>query len=95
MNQTSIAPLLLGNILGSASNSFVIAEWQDEGGPAGPPRLIAPRHLHHKDDEAWYVLEGTLALASTGDDSDPTIGNSRLVRRLDARAQLFPSVRVS
>jgi hypothetical protein len=24
---------------------------------AGPPRLIAPLHVHHRDDEAWYVLE--------------------------------------
>jgi mannose-6-phosphate isomerase-like protein (cupin superfamily) len=22
--------------------------------------LIAPWHVHHNDDEAWYVLEGTL-----------------------------------
>jgi mannose-6-phosphate isomerase-like protein (cupin superfamily) len=35
-------------------------EWRDAGGPPGPPRLIAPPHLHHRDDEAWYVLEGTL-----------------------------------
>ena len=38
----------------------MIAEWQDAGGPSGPPRYIAPLHLHRKDDEAWYVLEGTL-----------------------------------
>ena len=24
------------------------------------PRLIAPYHVHHRDDEAWYVLEGVL-----------------------------------
>jgi uncharacterized cupin superfamily protein len=42
------------------NDSFVIAEWRDAGGPPGPPRLIAPWHLHHHDDEAWYVLEGTL-----------------------------------
>ena len=64
MNQPSVAPPLAGNILGSANNSFVIAEWQDEGGPVGPPSLIAPRHVHHKDDEAWYVLEGTLYVQS-------------------------------
>jgi mannose-6-phosphate isomerase-like protein (cupin superfamily) len=28
------------------------------------PRAIAPRHLHHHDDEAWYVLEGTLSVQS-------------------------------
>ena len=54
-----IASPLSGNILGSVGDAFVIAEWQDAGGPAEPPRLIAPVHVHHRDDEAWYVLEGT------------------------------------
>jgi quercetin dioxygenase-like cupin family protein len=39
----------------------VIAEWSDPGAPPGPPRPIAPYHVHHADDEAWYVLEGVLA----------------------------------
>jgi mannose-6-phosphate isomerase-like protein (cupin superfamily) len=57
-----IAPPLAGNVMGSVDNDFLIAEWQDEGGPPGPPRLIAPLHVHHRDDEAWYVLEGTLCV---------------------------------
>jgi mannose-6-phosphate isomerase-like protein (cupin superfamily) len=81
MNQTSVAPLLLGNILGSPSDSFVIAEWRDEGGPAGPPRLIAPRHLHHKDDEAWYVLEGTLRVQSGENEIEARAGSAVLVPR--------------
>jgi mannose-6-phosphate isomerase-like protein (cupin superfamily) len=62
LNVTSsiLAPPLAGNVLGSISDAFVIAEWRDAGGPAGTPRLIAPPHVHHSDDEAWYVLEGTL-----------------------------------
>jgi len=48
--------------MGSIDTSFVVAEWQDAGGPAGPPRPIAPRHVHHGDDEAWYVVEGTLVV---------------------------------
>lgn len=55
-----IAPQLAGRTLGSPDGSFVIAEWTDEGGPPDPPRLVAPLHIHHRDDEAWYVLEGTL-----------------------------------
>jgi mannose-6-phosphate isomerase-like protein (cupin superfamily) len=55
-----IAPPLAGNILGSTRDDFVVAEWRDGGEPPGPPRLIAPLHVHHRDDEAWYVLEGTL-----------------------------------
>lgn len=40
----------------------MIAEWKDAGGHTGERRLIAPLHLHHKDDEAWYVLEGRLCV---------------------------------
>lgn len=64
MSSPMIAPPLAGNILGSIGDSFVVAEWKDVGGPAGAPRRIAPLHLHHKDDEAWYVLEGTLCVQS-------------------------------
>jgi mannose-6-phosphate isomerase-like protein (cupin superfamily) len=44
--------------------SFVVAEWRDGGGPGGPPRLIAPLHVHYQDDEAWYVLEGAICVRS-------------------------------
>lgn len=60
MDTPAIAPPLAGQVLGSADSSFVVAEWQDAGAPPGPPRYIAPRHVHHSDDEAWYVLEGVL-----------------------------------
>ncbi|HKW33748.1 MAG TPA: cupin domain-containing protein [Candidatus Acidoferrum sp.] len=62
MTSAMLAPPLAGNVLGSATNSFVIAEWRDPGGPAGERRLIAPPHVHHNDDEAWYVLEGALCI---------------------------------
>ena len=59
MSSPIIAPLLSGKVIGSTDNTFVIAEWRDAGGLPGPPRLIAPPHVHHSDDEAWYVLEGS------------------------------------
>jgi mannose-6-phosphate isomerase-like protein (cupin superfamily) len=62
MNSPFIASPLAGAVLGSVASSFVIAEWKDAGGPAGPPRWIAPLHVHRNDDEAWYVLEGTLCV---------------------------------
>ena len=40
---------------------LVIVEWTDPGGGSDPPAYIAPLHVHHADDEAWYVLEGALA----------------------------------
>lgn len=57
-----LAPPLAGQVAGAPDGAFVIAEWRDPGGPAGPPRLIAPPHLHRQDDEAWYVLEGALCV---------------------------------
>jgi mannose-6-phosphate isomerase-like protein (cupin superfamily) len=60
MSPTLTAPPLRGNTIGSSENGFVVAEWQDPGGAAGERRLIAPLHLHHHDDEIWYVLEGKL-----------------------------------
>jgi len=62
MSSPILAPPLAGTVLGSIRSDFVIAEWKDAGGPSGPPRWIAPLHLHRKDDEAWYVLEGTLCV---------------------------------
>lgn len=81
MNQSSIAPLLAGNILGSPNNSFVIAEWQDAGGPTDPPRLIAPLHIHNRDDEAWYVLEGALRVQSGQEEIEARAGSAVLVPR--------------
>src|SRR5260370_21112766 len=62
MSSPTFAPALAGRVIGSIADAFVIAEWRDPGGPAGLPRLIAPPHLHRSDDEAWYVLEGTLCV---------------------------------
>jgi mannose-6-phosphate isomerase-like protein (cupin superfamily) len=60
MSSPDIAPQLTGQVIGSVNDAFVLAEWRDPGGPPGPPRYIAPLHLHHRDDEAWYVLQRTL-----------------------------------
>lgn len=35
-----------------AGDSFAIYEWQG----SGPAQL----HIHHADDEAWHILEGTI-----------------------------------
>jgi formate dehydrogenase gamma subunit len=46
--------------LGLPDGQFVIVSWRDPGGETGPDRPIAGLHVHHEDDEAWYVLEGSL-----------------------------------
>jgi mannose-6-phosphate isomerase-like protein (cupin superfamily) len=76
-----IAPPLAGNVIGSAGGDFVVAEWKDVGGPPGPPRWIAPLHLHRNDDEAWYVLEGTLCVRVGKDIVEAHAGSAVLVPR--------------
>jgi mannose-6-phosphate isomerase-like protein (cupin superfamily) len=81
MAPTSVAPPLAGNVLASIADGFVVAEWQDAGGPPGPPRWIAPLHLHRHDDEAWYVLEGTLRVRVGDDEVEARPGAAVLVPR--------------
>lgn len=56
---------LAGAQIGSAESDFVIVEWTDGG--ESEWEWIAPLHVHHVDDEAWYVLEGALRFR-IGDD---------------------------
>lgn len=76
-----IAPVLAGNVMGSTDNSFAVAEWCAEGGPPGPPQLIAPMHVHHSDDEAWYVLEGKLCVQVGEETVEVPAGASVMVPR--------------
>jgi uncharacterized RmlC-like cupin family protein len=46
----------LAGSAGLVGDDFVLVEWTAEVGP----HWIAPLHVHHADDEAWYVLEGEL-----------------------------------
>jgi mannose-6-phosphate isomerase-like protein (cupin superfamily) len=80
MSSPIIAPALTGNVIG-VNADFVIAEWRDPGGPPGPPRLIAPLHLHHHDDEAWYILEGTLRFQIGNDEVEAHAGACVLAPR--------------
>jgi mannose-6-phosphate isomerase-like protein (cupin superfamily) len=56
---------LLGGQLGGPGGDFVLVEWSDAGDSGWD--WIAPLHVHHRDDEAWYVLEGVLRFR-IGDD---------------------------
>ena len=81
MSSPTIAPLLSGQVIGTTNDAFVIAEWRDAGGPPGPPRLIAPRHIHHSDDEAWYVLEGVLRVQVGTSEVEAAAGSAVFVPR--------------
>lgn len=85
-----MAPPLAGSVLGSVGADFVIAEWKDDGGPPGPPRWIAPLHLHRNDDEAWYVLEGTLCVRVGKDVVEAKAGSAVFVSRGTAHTYWNP-----
>ena len=90
MNAPIIAPPLSGNVVGSVNASFVLAEWKDAGGPPGPPRWIAPLHLHRNDDEAWYVLEGALCVRVGKDVVEAKAGSAVFVPRGTAHTYWNP-----
>ncbi|HEY7033751.1 MAG TPA: cupin domain-containing protein [Thermomicrobiales bacterium] len=78
--EVGAAPLT-GRVLGSARSSFAVAEWTDPGGEPDPPRFVAPFHVHEQDDEAWYVLEGTLRFRLGDRELDVAAGSAILVPR--------------
>jgi mannose-6-phosphate isomerase-like protein (cupin superfamily) len=55
------AQRLAGTALAPAGSQLVLAEWTAQGSAADEPLYQAPLH-EHPEDEAWYVLEGTLAV---------------------------------
>lgn len=77
----TIAPPLSGHMLQSDRADLVIAEWTDEGGGHEPPLFIAPPHIHHRDDEAWYVLEGTLRVRVDDEIHELSAGSGVLAPR--------------
>ena len=81
MTHPVLAPKLAGSVIGSVTDDFVIAEWQDAGGVSPTPRFIAPLHLHRSDDEAWYVLEGVLFVRKGNEDVEVRAGSAILVPR--------------
>lgn len=76
-----IASPLAGKILGSAQQQFAIAEWSEAGGAPGARRYVAPWHVHHKDDEAWYVVEGRLCVLAGDEEVELPAGSAYLVPR--------------
>ena len=52
---------LAGTALAPAGSGLVLAEWTAQGSVGDEPAYQAPLHKH-LEDEAWYVLEGTLRI---------------------------------
>ena len=58
MRGETVVSSLAGGQLGGSHSDFVVVEWSDRG--EDQSEWIAPLHVHHADDEAWYVLDGAL-----------------------------------
>jgi hypothetical protein len=69
------SPLLNASLHPDAT-SFVMVEWIADPAPAGTREEIAPYHVHHHDDEAWYVLEGTLGFRFDGEECEIPAGGA-------------------
>ena len=64
--------------LPSDLGSIVVVEWTAP--PTAEREEIAPRHVHHEDDEIWYVLEGTLGFWFDGEEFEVPAGGSAYAR---------------
>jgi hypothetical protein len=70
------SPLRSGK-LAPAGSKLVLAEWQAAAAAEGqPPLYQAPWHVHHDDDEAWYVLEGRLKVRIGDQEHDVPAGGA-------------------
>jgi mannose-6-phosphate isomerase-like protein (cupin superfamily) len=72
-----VPPLRTAQVDGT---DFVLAEWTDAG-ESSAERPIAPLHLHRSDDEAWYVLAGTLGFVRGDERLEAAAGSAVLVPR--------------
>jgi mannose-6-phosphate isomerase-like protein (cupin superfamily) len=72
----SVEPLLVSR-LGVLGDDFVIMHWTAEVGD----HWIAPLHVHHDDDEAWYVLRGRLGFHLGDEEVEAGPGLAVLARR--------------
>jgi mannose-6-phosphate isomerase-like protein (cupin superfamily) len=63
--------------LGGDNDAFMIVRWTAEVGD----HWIAPLHVHHEDDEAWYVLSGRLGFRLGDDQIVADAGGGVLARR--------------
>jgi mannose-6-phosphate isomerase-like protein (cupin superfamily) len=72
------AQQLAGTVLAPAGSQLVLAEWTAQGSTGHEPLYQAPLH-QHPEDEAWYVLEGTLAVRAGEDVHHISAGGAVIV----------------
>jgi mannose-6-phosphate isomerase-like protein (cupin superfamily) len=73
-----VAARLNGQVLAPAGSKLVLAEWVAQGSVGDEPLYQAPLHAH-EEDEAWYVLEGTLRVWVGDDQVEISAGGAAIV----------------
>ncbi len=68
---------LAGDRLGGLGDDFVVVQWTAEVADY----WIAPLHVHYEDDEAWYVLRGTLGFRLGTEEVEAGPGSAVMARR--------------
>jgi len=72
------AQRLAGTALAPAGSRLVLAEWTADGSMGEEPLYQAPLHKH-SEDEAWYVLEGSLRVRVGEQIEEVTAGAAAIV----------------
>lgn len=78
MSFDAYAARLAGQVLAPAGSDLVLAEWTAEAATGPEPLYQAPLH-RHDDDEAWYVLSGTLKVRIGADEVEVPAGGAAVV----------------
>jgi uncharacterized cupin superfamily protein len=80
MSTPTVGPIpLLGRSIGSKDTDLAVYEIEDPGRPAGTDPHGIPLHRHRTEDEAWYVLRGTLRFQFGDREFDATAGDGVLL----------------
>jgi len=91
MTETVQDPLL-HRALGTPQHSFVIEENEWPGNPAGTLGRGIPLHRHRIEDEAWYILKGTLRFQYGQREFNARAGSGVFLPRGTAHTFWNPSV---
>src|SRR5690606_2589721 len=80
---TTDSPLIRPSLAAAeldVGSDFVLAEWTAPPSTTGRPEPVAPLHYHRADDEAWYVLSGSLGFSFDGRDFEVSAGGAAMAR---------------
>jgi len=76
-NEPLILPALSLSAPGEGvhGTGLVIQNWR----AAGVAEMVAPLHVHHRDDEAWHVISGALRFRLADREFEASAGSTVLV----------------